>query len=147
MARDLAPLLEEDLFLIGPRAEGHRASTVALRELPRYPLIMPTRPNAIRTLVESRLAGVGLRPNVTLEVDAIGAIVDLVAEGLGFAILSRRALPAGTSRNALTARPIVRPALKSALAIAVSAQRPATPLQRACVDLVATLVPRALTAD
>jgi len=146
-AIDLAPLLEEDLFLIGPRAEGHRASTVALRELPRYPLIMPTRPNAIRTLVESRLAGVGLRPNVTLEVDAIGAIVDLVAEGLGFAILSRRALPAGTSRNALTARPIVRPALKSALAIAVSAQRPATPLQRACVDLVATLVPRALTAD
>ena len=141
---EFAPLLEEELCLIGPPTGRREAATVAMRELPRYPLIMPTRPNAIRTLVESRLAAIGLRPNVTLEIDAIGAIVDLVAEGLGHAILSPRALPEGAARATLTARRIVRPALKSALAIAVSAQRPATPLQRDCVALVKALVPKAL---
>jgi LysR family nitrogen assimilation transcriptional regulator len=144
-AIELAPLFEEDLCLIAPRSAKRAAATVPMRELPRYPLIMPTRPNAIRTLVESRLAAIGLRPNVTLEVDAIGAIVDLVAEGLGCAILSRRALPKDAARAGLTARPIVRPPLKSALAIAVSAQRPATPLQTACVELVRALVPKALS--
>jgi len=141
-AIELAPLLEEDLCLIGPRSGRREAATVPMRELPRYPLIMPARPNAIRTLVEARLAGLGLRPHVTLEVDAIGAIVDLVAEGLGYAILSRRALPEGEDGGGLVARPIVRPPLKSSLAIAVSAQRPATPLQKACVELVAVLVPK-----
>jgi LysR family nitrogen assimilation transcriptional regulator len=141
-AIELAQVLEEDLCLIGPRSGRREAATVPMRELPRYPLIMPARPNAIRTLVESRLAAKGLRPHVTLEVDAIGAIVDLVAEGLGYAILSRRALPEGAAPGALAARPIVRPTLKSALAIAVSAQRPATPLQKACVELVAALVPK-----
>ncbi len=126
------------------RARGEREAATVRRcaSCPRYPLIMPARPNAIRTLVESRLATKGLRPHVTLEVDAISAIVDLVAEGLGYAILSRRALPEGAAPGALTARPIVRPTLKSALAIAVSAQRPATPLQKACVELVAALVPK-----
>src|SRR5512139_3530948 len=97
-AIELAPLFEEDLCLIAPRSAKRAAATVPMRELPRYPLIMPTRPNAIRTLVESRLAAIGLRPTVTLEVDAIGAIVDLVAEGLGCAILSRRALPKDAAR-------------------------------------------------
>jgi len=143
-ALELAPLFEEELCLIGPRSAKRAAATLPMRELPRYPLIMPARPNAIRTLVESRLAGIGLRPHVTLEVDAIGAIVDLVAEGLGYAILSRRALPADAARAGLVARPIVRPAMKSALAIAVSAQRPTTPLQAACVELVRALVPKAL---
>jgi LysR family nitrogen assimilation transcriptional regulator len=145
-ALELEPLLEEELCLIARRSAKRAAATVPMRELPRYPLILPTRPNAIRTLIESRLAGIGLRPNVTLEVDAISAIVDLVAEGLGCAILSRRALPRDALRAGLTARPIVRPALKSALAIAVSAQRPVTPLQTACVELVRSLVPKVLAS-
>ena len=50
-------------------------------------------------------------------------------------------------RRKLGARPIVQPRLTSALAIAVSAQRPATPLQSACVELVANLVPHGGTAS
>jgi hypothetical protein len=39
---------------------------------------------------------------------------------------------------------IVQPALKSALTIAVAAQRPSTPLQTASVELITELVPAAL---
>jgi LysR family nitrogen assimilation transcriptional regulator len=142
-AVDLAPLLEEDLCLIGPRGPRAAPRTVALRELPRYPLIIPSRPHAIRTLVEARLAALGLRPQVALEIDAIGAIVELVAEGQGHAVLTPRAVPADVGRK-LRARRIVDPPLRSALAVAVSAQRPATVLQRACVGRLAQLAPRAL---
>src|SRR5512144_123773 len=145
-AIELAPLLEEELWLIERRGSKRAAATVALRDLPRYPLIMPTRPHSIRTLVEARLSAIGLRPNVTLEIDAIAAILELVAEGQGCAVLSRRALPPGEGARNLHARRIVRPALRSALAIATSSQRHASPLQHAVVDLLTELAPTALAS-
>jgi len=141
---DFEPLLDEDLCLIGRRGEGRSAAPVRLRDLPAYPLIIPSRPHAIRTLIETNLAGAGLRPTVALEIDAIGAIVDLVAAGLGYAILSPRALDQGVARRKLVARPIVEPALRSALAIAVSSQRPSSPLQAACTELAAAVMRKAL---
>ena len=143
-AVDLTPLLEEDLCLIGVRPKRREARTVRLEELPRFPLIIPSRPHAIRTLVEARLASHGLRPWVALEIDAIGAIIELVAEGQGFAVLSPRAVNAVDPARELVARPIVQPALKSALTLAVAAQRPPTPLQTATVALITELVPSAL---
>jgi len=143
-AVDLTPLLEEDLCLIGVRSKRREARTVRLQDLPRFPLIIPSRPHAIRTLVEARLASFGLRPWIALEIDAVGAIIELVAEGQGFAVLSPRAVNAVAPTRHLVARLIVQPALKSALTIAVAAQRPTTPLQTASVELITELVPTAL---
>lgn len=145
-ALDFEPVLDEDLCLIGPRRRKDAARSVRLRDLPAYPLIIPSRPHAIRTLVESRLAAVGLRANVALEVDAVSAILELVAEGLGYAVLSPRAMHGESAARKLRAQPIVQPALTSTLHIAVSAQRPTTPLQAACVLLIAALIPRAFAA-
>jgi LysR family nitrogen assimilation transcriptional regulator len=142
---ELKPLLDEDLCLVGPRRAGESA-TVRLRDLPRYPLIIPGRPNALRTLVETRLAAVGLRPQVALEIDGVGPIVELVAEGLGYAILPPRALHRESAAKRLAARPIVQPPLRSAVMAAVSAHRPVTLLQDACVALVADVVGRPVPA-
>jgi LysR family nitrogen assimilation transcriptional regulator len=141
-AVELAPLLDEELCLIGPRAGARKAGPVRLRELPDYPLIIPSRPHAIRTLVEDRLATTGLRPRVALEIDAIGAILELVAEGQGYAVLSPRALQSSDVGRKLVARPIVHPALRSSLAMAVSAQRPARPVQTAAAELVREMLAR-----
>jgi LysR family nitrogen assimilation transcriptional regulator len=146
-AIELSPLVQENLCLIGPHAHARETRTIALRDIARYPLILPTRPHAIRTLVEASLAAVGLRPSVTLEIDAIGAILELVAEGQGYAILSRRALQSGAAGRTLHAREIVRPPLRSALSLAVSAQRPATFLQNATLEGLRALAPQALAPD
>lgn len=138
-AIELSPLIEEALCLIGPADDAREGATVPLRNLARYPLIMPTRPHAIRMLVEARLAALGAKANVTLEIDAIGAILELVAERFGYAVLSRRALPPGEPSAKLHARTIVRPSLRSRLVIAVSAQRPATPLQVAAIERLRAL--------
>ncbi len=132
----IEPLAEEELCLIGSAANAVHARTVRLRDLPRYPLIIPNRPHAIRTLVESRLAALGLRPQVALEVDAITAIIELAAEGQGYAILPARAVPPGELADRLQVRPIVQPALKSSLGLATSAVRPTTPIQKATAALL-----------
>jgi LysR family nitrogen assimilation transcriptional regulator len=130
------PLLEEALYFVGRRQRGRAPRTMPLRDLPRHPLIIPSRPHAIRMLVETRLAAFGLKPQVAMEIDAISAILELVAEGHGFAVLSPRALDGADVARRLVSRPIVRPRLASTLAIAISAQRPSTPLLQAAVVLI-----------
>jgi LysR family nitrogen assimilation transcriptional regulator len=137
-------LLEEPLCLVGPRKARREPRTLRAAELPRFPLIIPSRPHAIRALVETRLAGLGLRPQVAMEIDAIPAIMELVADGNGYAVLSARALSGSAIAPRLAARTIVAPQFRSALAIVTSAQRPATPLQRATIAMIERLVPEAL---
>ena len=158
---DSTPLIEEPLYLIGPAAplSGSRTqkigspklttapplgTPVALKELPQYGLVMPARPHAVRMFVESRLAAIGARINVAWEIDGIPAILDLVARGHGFAVLSLNALRNDPLRTHLTARAIVKPRLLTALAIATAAQRPLTPLAQQVVTLIRDLAPREL---
>jgi LysR family nitrogen assimilation transcriptional regulator len=141
-AVEIRPLVDEQLCLVSRRGPGRRAASVKLRDLPGYPLIIPSRPNAIRALVDARLATLGMRPNVALEIDAIGAILELVAEGQGHAVLSRRAVETSDIGRQLVARPIVQPPLTTTLAIVVSAQRPSTPVQDATIALIESLLPR-----
>jgi LysR family nitrogen assimilation transcriptional regulator len=108
-------------------------------------LIIPSRPHAIRRLVETRLASLGLQPQVAMEIDAVPAILELVAEGHGFAVLSPRALHGAVMAQRLHSRTIVNPQLKSALAIVTSAQRPSTPLQLATIAMIEGLAKPALT--
>jgi LysR family transcriptional regulator, nitrogen assimilation regulatory protein len=143
---EIRVLLEEPLCLIGPRKGGRAPRTLRLPDLPNYPLIIPSRPHAIRALVETRLAALGLRPQIAMEIDAIPAILELVAEGHGFAVLSPRALHGVGSAPRLHARTIVQPPLKSALAIVTSAQRPSTPLQKAAIAMIEKLAGPALAA-
>ena len=169
---ELSPLRQEELVLYGPgAAQGKAARTrrsagatrrapsqspqIALADVARLPLITPSRPNAIRMLIETSMSAIGCRPNVVLEIDGVEAILDLVSDGAGYAILpgyavsaSRRGdrrdgstpTPAGdvqsTDSSALTVRRIFKPRLRSRLEIAVSSQRATTLTQRAMLALI-----------
>lgn len=140
---ELRPFVEQPLCLIGPdhkRLSG-AAAQVALRHLPKYPLIIPTRPHTIRMLVESRLSALGLKPVIALEIDGIRAILDLVARRHGYAVLPRHALIEAGIGSRLSARPIVRPALHSVMAVATSPQRPLTHMVQEMITLLQSLGP------
>jgi len=143
-AIDIRLLLEEALCLVGPRKARDEPRHVRLRDLPRFPLLIPSRPHAIRRLVETRLAALGLKPQVAMEIDAVPAILELVAEGHGYAVLSPRALQGTATAERLLSRTIVQPQLKSALAIVTSAQRPSTPSQSAAIATIQELAGPAL---
>ncbi|MFY3386142.1 LysR substrate-binding domain-containing protein [Paracidovorax sp. MALMAid1276] len=151
---EISALLEEDLFLVQRRsADGAGADTdapVPLGELPRFPLVIPTRPNSIRMLVESELAARGKRPQINLEIDGVAAILDLVADGAGCAVLPMNAVTTSGKAEVFTTRPIHGASgdgegvgddttrLRSKLYLAVSSQRPATLTQQAMADLIRT---------
>ena len=160
------PLVAEPLYLIGPAPAKHKTKSatqrsgkpvtagepfaigapLALKELPSYGLIVPSRPHAVRMFVESQLAGIGARINVAWEIDGIASILDLVARGHGYAVLSLNAIRNDPLRARLLPRPIVKPKLVTSLAIATPSQRPLTPLAQQVVALVRELAPRELMA-
>ena len=151
---EITALLEEDLFLVQRRggtqagAEADTSTPLPLGELPRYPLVIPTRPNSIRMLVESELATRGKRPQISLEIDGVAAILDLVADGAGCAVLPMNAVTTSGKPEVLSTRPIHGASsddgsddgasLRSKLYLAVSSQRPATLTQQAMAELIRT---------
>ncbi|GAB2581202.1 LysR substrate-binding domain-containing protein [Ramlibacter solisilvae] len=142
---DITPLLEEDLLLVGARPPGLHEDPppgpVELKQVADMPLVIPSRPNAIRLHIESKLAEVGCRATVALEIDGVAAILDLVLDGAGCAILSRNALLNSARPSAYTAQQIGTPPLRIALSLATSLQRPATPVQKATLELIKKIVP------
>lgn len=139
---DIHPLRDEELLLIEPRPPGlseDPPSSVSLREVAAMPLVIPSRPNAIRMQVETEMANIGCRPTVALEIDGVSAILDLVADGAGSALLSRNAVASSIRPSAYRMRP-VSPPLKTRLCLATSSQRPATLTQQRTLELIRQLL-------
>jgi len=137
---DITPLLEEDLLLVQRRpiglAEDPPPGPITLRELAQLPLVIPTRPNAIRMHVESELANIGCRLNIALEIDGVSAILDLVADGAGSAVLSRNAVSSSIRPSAFSMRTITAPVLRTKVSVATSSRRPATLTQQTTMALL-----------
>jgi LysR family nitrogen assimilation transcriptional regulator len=137
---EIQPLREEELWLVQQRPPGLSEDPppppMPLRELAEVPLIIPSRPNAFRMQVETELANIGCRPIVALEIDGVSAILDLVADGAGAALLSRNAVASSIKPSAYRLRGIT-PALRTRLSLATSSQRPATLTQQQTLGLIA----------
>jgi LysR family nitrogen assimilation transcriptional regulator len=137
---DISPLMEEELLLVQARppglAEDPPPTAITLREVAALPLVIPSRPNAIRMHVEAEMANIDCRPQVVLEIDGVAAILDLVADGVGCAVLSRNAVASSIRPSAFTVRSIQQPALRTKLALATSSLRPSTLTQQAALELL-----------
>ena len=86
--------------------------------------------------VESEMAAVGCQLLVALEIDGVSAILDLVADGAGNAVLSRNAVASSVRPGDFTLRAICNPVLHTQISMATSAQRPATLTQQATLRLI-----------
>jgi len=82
------------------------------------------------------MAAIGCRPQVALEIDGVAAILDLVADGAGCAVLSRNAVASSLKPSLYMLRPIRSPSLRTQIAMATSAQRPSTLTQQATQGLI-----------
>ncbi|WP_447918779.1 LysR family transcriptional regulator [Achromobacter aegrifaciens] len=133
-------LFREDLVLVA--AAGHRPalpSRIAVAELGNYPLVVPSLPNAIRTLVESVCRAQGVRLTIAVEVDAVQTIVELAAQGDAYAILPRSAARGPAAEHELSLCDIVAPTITNNLVLASARHRPATRLAAATALLIRRL--------
>jgi LysR family nitrogen assimilation transcriptional regulator len=86
-------LFEEGFFVVGNVQRSLPEKTCSLAELSGVPLMLPSKQEGLRLLVERSFADAGLELNIVAEVDALPTLIMAVAAGLATTILPWLALP------------------------------------------------------
>lgn len=116
-------LMRERLVLMAP--SGRRLPPqVSLHALQDEPMVLPSSPNPIRTLVDAVLLPRKLRLNLVAEVGAVHSAMSVVEAGLACSILPESALLQGSQPPRVVWAPIGPPAMWNMLVVALPAARP-----------------------
>ena len=148
---EMSLLHEESLILIaGRKKTPDKAPSlkprVPLSALADLPLIVPSRPNAFRILIETEMARIQCKPHIALEIDGLNAILEMVKEGLGYAVLPSYTLSNFNSPKDFSVHEIEKPQLLSQLMLVWSARRPLTPTHKASLQLAKDMVSSVITS-
>jgi LysR family nitrogen assimilation transcriptional regulator len=120
----IVPLLREEVFLVGrPGSFPFRSGHVRREQLARVPLILPSRPNASRRLLDSWVSTRGLSLNIKMEVDDSSIIRALLRDGAGFSLLTQGAFRSEVRHKELAALPF-RPRVHWPLALMMPNSHP-----------------------
>ena len=132
------PMVQEEAFLITSPSKVSipKSARIPLRQLEKFPLILPSYPHTMRVLLETAAARAGIKLDVTLQVEGASFILELVDQGYGCTVLARHILEESTLFKRLQSNAIVRPHLSRTLAIAISSQRPVTHLARETFEMI-----------
>lgn len=124
-ARDEETLGVVDTFLVGKAATlGGLGQSIEFAALTEYPLILPSRPNGLRTTLDQLARKQQLSLNVAIEVDTLNAMKDVAAAGGAFTILPFLAVQDDVERGLLDAVRIDKPQIKRTIALAFTHQHP-----------------------
>jgi LysR family nitrogen assimilation transcriptional regulator len=144
---EITALHKEQLVLISKTSTAHKKKKrqpITLVEVADLPLILPSRPNAFRLLIEGELRTINRKPNITLEVDGLNAILSLVKEGLGHAVLPSYTLSNFDDPSPFTLRSITQPSIMSQLMLVRAARRPSTETQKIAAEVVKSVLMTAM---
>lgn len=127
---DFHELLVEHLYVIGPCGSLDR-DTYKLTDAARLPLIMPSRQNYLRILIDQHADSMGAELNIVQRVDGIWHLKSLVRHGHGFTILTFGGVLTEVQAGTLEARPITDPQIDWTLCIACKADQKDKPAVKA----------------
>ena len=130
----------EDLYLICPGENSGDDDTIPFSELCSENMILTGPHSGLRTLIEDIAQKQQVELNVTIEVDALGQMRELVAAGIGSTILPAWAVKKEIERGEIHARRIIEPAVRRSMSIAYSQQRPLLNVQRAVMKVLQDLL-------
>lgn len=142
-------LFVEALVLAGPPGSGLSPEMpVSLAAAARRPLVAPSRPHGLRTIVEAAAARARLSLNLRHEADSFLVLKDLVACGLGFAILPRSAIRREEQEGRMLVAPLVRPTIRRQVVLAQPPDRaPGRAAQAVLALLAEEIAARAREGD
>jgi LysR family nitrogen assimilation transcriptional regulator len=143
---EVIPLVREQVYLVGkPGAARFGRDHARIDDLANLPLVLPSRPNASRRLLDSWIAQKGISLNVRMEADDSSILRSLVKQGVGFSLLTQGAIADDLRLKEVQAWPL-RPRAYWPLALMTSASQPRSDI---LAGFVATIrkVARDLTAS
>jgi LysR family nitrogen assimilation transcriptional regulator len=138
-----SPVLDEPTPVRTESIEVQNKQSITLQATSRLPLILPSRPNAFRQLLDHEMTRLGVKPKIVMEVDGLNAILSLVAEGIGHAVLPSYTL-AHYPKGSFVVRAITQPKLTSQLMLVRPSQWPTTLTQQKAKSLLQGVVQQAL---
>lgn len=138
---EIVCLKDEELFVISRKLDEKAViGSVTLSQLAALPLVVPTRPNAIRMFLEREVFAMGLRPHIRYEIDGVGSILDIVRDGAAHAVLPISSVQTVGHSDEFACRPVSPDGLKIRRMLAVSASRSATHTQKKVFALLAEML-------
>jgi LysR family nitrogen assimilation transcriptional regulator len=130
------PLFRQRLYFIGHPRQGAPSGSFSLAQLAELPLVLPSRPNVVRVLLDDALKGAGLSPTIVAELDDAPSLLAAVRAGLGGVILPTGNLT-DIGADDLAAPALIEPPLYLTASIVSDSD---TPLSRAGEALRALLI-------
>jgi LysR family nitrogen assimilation transcriptional regulator len=89
---EITPLLREEVFLVGqPGMRLLDRAQIRIADLADIPLIVPSRPNASRRLLDNWAARTGVTLNIRAEADDHSIIRAMIRAGIGYTLLTQGA--------------------------------------------------------
>lgn len=132
-------LLQEELELVGPQGSEKMPARVGLARLARYPLILPSAPSSIRSVIDDALRPRGIEPRIIAEVGTVSTVMKLVAQGMGYTILPETVVRNLGAGHRLKRTRIGPPVLLNTLKLAVPRAGPGSRLVRETLQLLREL--------
>ena len=131
-------LFIEALVLAGPPGSGLSPDApVTLADAAKRPLVAPSLPHGLRSIVETAAARARITLNLRHEADSFLVLKDLVECGLGFAILPRSSIRREEQEGRMAVAPLVRPTIRRQVVLAVPPDRAAGRATEAVLALLA----------
>ena len=135
------PLMRDDFYFVGPPGSLDKGrGTIPFEDVVRHSLILPSQGHSLRKDVDMAAAQMGRHVALDLEVDGHTTLKSVVAEGLGYTILSWTGIHREVEDGLLSASRIVKPAIQRTLVLELRRQSPVT---RALIE-VGTQVVRSM---
>lgn len=140
------PLLQEALWVVGPpSAKLRKQRPVALADLAEQPMILPSRPHGIRTLVDRACVLAKVELTIAAETNAMSIQKSLVLGGHGLTILPAIAFVDELARKQMSGAPLSNPQITRTIVLAFPAKRTVSPPVRHAADLLIQCADEAVT--
>lgn len=126
-AAQAKPILTESFCAVGkPDSKMDFSQPIRFKQLAQQPMILPSQPHGLRSLMDNAAAETGLEFNIIAETNSMAVQKDLVLAGLGITVLPEVAVLDDLKRGLLAAAPLIEPKLVRKVIIAQPVHRQST---------------------
>jgi len=82
---EIQHIVDEDMYFISAKNSSftHELDFVKLENLIKIPLILPSGPHGLRTILDENFKRLNFKPNIICEIDALNLLMDAVLLGIG----------------------------------------------------------------
>ncbi len=135
------PLALTNLCLVGPAGDALTASgSVTLSQVAACPLVLPSKPQALRALVDDACNAAGLNTFVPLDVDSLSTMKEVTEAGIGYAVCGFDAVARDVLTGRLQAAEITDPALTRLLVMTTATKHSLTIAARTVGNIIPTMI-------